>query len=425
MKYCIITYGCQMNISDSERIASFLEKNGHHSEPDPIRADLVIINTCSVRQSAIDRVWGQLNKLSGLKNRTMKIALTGCLLPEDKKKLKEKFDLFFEIKDLPELPSMINNLFKRDNSSNKRYWDNYLQIPAKNQSPFSALIPIMTGCNNFCSYCVVPYTRGCEISRPVEDIISEIKGLIKKGYKEIWLLGQNVNSYSYIPFAELLKKINDIPGEFWIRFTSSHPKDFTDELIKAIKNCDKVTEYLNLPVQAGDDIVLKKMNRPYDIKKYMEIIKKIESEIPGICLSTDVIVGFPGETKKQFQNTVALFKDIKYDMAYISQYSPRPGTLAKKLKDDVDLKEKKERWMILTETLKKTALKKNRKYLGKTVDILVEKESKGYLLGKSKTYKTVKFKGSKTIVGRFVKVKITQSLEWGLQGSLVGDAKKI
>lgn len=414
-----------MNISDSERIASFLEKNGHHSEPNPIRADLVIINTCSVRQSAIDRVWGQLNKLSGLKNRTMKIALTGCLLPEDKKKLKEKFDLFFAIKDLPELPFMINKLFNRDDSSDKRYWDNYLQIPAKNQSPFFALIPIMTGCNNFCSYCVVPYTRGCEISRPVEDIISEVRGLIKKGYKEIWLLGQNVNSYSYIPFAELLKKINDIPGEFWIRFTSSHPKDFTDELIKAIKNCDKVTEYLNLPVQAGDDIVLKKMNRPYDIKKYREIIKKIELEIPGICLSTDVIVGFPGETKKQFQNTVSLFKDIKYDMAYISQYSPRPGTPARKLKDDVDLKEKKSRWKVLTEILKKTALKKNRKYLGKTVDVLVDKESKGYLLGKSRTYKTVKFKGSKKIVGKFVKVKITQSLEWGLQGSLIGDAKKI
>ncbi len=350
MKYWIITFGCQMNKADSEKIATVLENKGYKAASKINEADLIVVNMCSVRQSAVDRVYGLLPKFKKFKiqNSKFKILLTGCILKKDRKKFAKVFDEIVDIKDL------IKN------------------IKPKYSNNFSALIPIMTGCNNFCAYCVVPYTRGKEISRTSKEIICEIKKLVKNGYKEIWLLGQNVNSYGIdrkstqistqintdISFPKLLRMINDIPGKFWIRFTSSHPKDFSDDLIKAMAECKKVAKYLNLPVQSGDDKILKKMNRPYTVKQYKNLVKKIRKKIPDINLSTDVIVGFPGETKKQFENTVKLFKEIKYDIAYISKYSPRPGTSAAKLKDNVSPKEKKLREKILEKTLKQKSQKK-------------------------------------------------------------------
>lgn len=393
MKYHLITFGCQMNKSDSERIANVLESKKYEPASKIDEADLIVVNMCSVRQSAVDRVYGLLPKIKNLPvgRRTI---LTGCILKKDRRKLSKEFDEVVEIK----------NLIK--------------DIKPKYSNKFSALVPIMRGCNNFCAYCVVPYTRGKEVSRPAEEIICEIKKLIKQGCKEIWLLGQNVNSYSDISFLQLLRKINDIPGKFWIRFTSSHPKDFSEELIKTMKDCKKVTPYLNLPVQTGDDEILKKMNRPYSITRYKNIIKKVRKEIPNICLSTDVIVGFPGETKKQFENTVKLFRKIKYDMAYINKYSLRAGTAAAKLKDNVPAKEKKRREKTLNEILKQTALANNKKYTGKTIEVLPTNYKDKFLFGKSFHYKTVKFKGQKNLIGKFAKIKITDALTWGLKGKL-------
>ena len=416
-KYLIITYGCQQNKSDSERIASILENTSYRQASSMNEADLIIVNACSVRQSAIDRIWGQTQKFAKLKmkNKKLKTILTCCLLQKDRSKFAKRFNLILGINDLPKLPQIL----KKDKATAPS--SHYLAIKPIYSSNFAANIPIMTGCDNFCTFCVVPYARGREISRSTDEILCEVKNIVKRGYKEIWLLGQNVNSYKYgkINFPKLLKMTRNIPGDFWIRFTSSHPKDFSEELINVIANCKKITEYLNLPVQSGDDEILKKMNRPYTIKQYKGLIKKIRAKIPGITLSTDVIVGFPGETKRQFQNTVKLFKEIRYDMAYISQFSPRPGTAADKFKDDVSHQEKERRWKTLTNILRETALEKNKQHVGKTIEVLPDDYKDGFLAGKSRNYKTVKFKGSKNLIGKFVKVEILEALPWSLKGKLI------
>ena len=319
MQYHIITYGCQMNRSNSERIAATLENRGYKPAVNEKQADLIVINMCSVRQSAVDRAHGRIKSLKG-----KKVVLTGCILEKDKEKLKNKVKII-----------NFKELFK---------------IKLKHKH-CQGLVPVMKGCNNFCSFCVVPYTRGREYYRKKQEIIDETRSLVKKGCKEITLLGQNINSYP--GFAQLLKEINDIPGNFKITFLTNNVKDFSNEIIEVMANAEKIVKYLNLPIQSGDNKILKRMNRPYTVKQYKNLIKKIRKKIPGIKLSTDIIVGFPGETKKQFQNTVKLFKEIKFNMAYISKYSPRPGTVAFKMKDDVPLEEKKEREKILREILKK------------------------------------------------------------------------
>lgn len=325
LKYHIITYGCQMNKSDSERMAANLKSRGYQSTPDIKEADLIVVNMCSVRQSAVDRVFGLAPKLQKLKakNSELKTILTGCLLQKDRRKFKHYFD---EIK------------------------------PMEQKSCPSTFIPISNGCNNFCSYCVVPFTRGRLACREPKDILKEVKESLKSGGKEIWLLGQNVNDYqsptqASINFAKLLKMVNDIPGDFQIRFMSPNPADFSDELIETIAKCEKVAKFVNLPVQSGDNQILKKMRRNYTVKQYKDLVKKIRQKMPEINLTTDVIVGFPGETKKQFQNTTKLFKEIKFNLAYIAKYSPRPGTYAFKLKDDISLEEKKRREKCLRKLL--------------------------------------------------------------------------
>jgi len=415
MRYFIITFGCQMNKSDSERIASVLESAGYKLASKINEANLIVVNMCSVRKSAVDRAYGVLPRLrQGFDGQAKpKTILTGCILKKDRKKFTERFDFVLDIKNLSKWPEILGS-----NPSAKT--DNYLKIEPKYSNNFSAFVPIMTGCNNFCAYCVVPYVRGSEVSRPAEEIICEVENLIKRGYKEIWLLGQNVNSYNSIPFSQLLKKINDIPGEFWIRFTSSHPKDFSDELIEVMAGCKKVTEYLNLPVQSGDNEILKRMNRPYTIEYYKNLVKKIRERIPDIALSTDIIVGFPGETEKQFENTIKLFKEIKFDMAYIFKYSPRPGTAASKMEDTVPQKERNIREKILTEILKETALGNNKKYINKEIEVLVEnKKSPNSWLGKTRTHKNVQFESKKKLLGQFVKIKITNALPWGLKGEIL------
>ncbi len=437
--YHLITYGCQMNKSDSERIAAVLEKIGYSPTSKKEEADLIIINVCSVRQSAVDRIYGKISQISQLKtqNHNLKpiIILTGCILPKDKKRLKEKVDFILEIKDLNKWPEIISKP-KSQKPKRQLKTKNYLEIKP-NYSTFPiAYVPIMTGCDNFCTYCVVPYTRGREISRPVEEIICEVKELIKRGYKMIILLGQNVNSYQekfksqkskIIKFPELLKIVNDLPGNFWLTFITSHPKDLSDELIEAMANCKKVMSYLHLPVQSGDNQILKKMNRHYTISHYKKLIRAIRarfvkiSKLP-ICISTDIIVGFPSETKKQFENTAKLMKEIKFDMAYIAKYSPRPGTIAEKLKDNVPQKEKERRWKVLTKILKKTALENNKKYLNQVIEVLITENKGDYLLGQSKSFKNVKINHDlkqKSRIGDIIKVIITKAISWGLEGKLI------
>ena len=306
-----------MNKSDSERIAYLLEKKGYKPAPNEKKADLIVINMCSVRQVAVDRAFGRITSL-----KDKKIILTGCVLKQDRERLKNKV----EVVDF-------NDLF------NSR---------AKNKYP-QGFIPIMEGCDNFCTYCVVPFTRGRERYRKEKEIVKEAKGLVKKGIKEITLLGQNIASYPGFP--RLLKNLDKIKGISHISFLTSHPKDFSDELIIVIKNSKKIKKYIHLPVQSGNNEILRKMNRRYTKEKYLELIEKIRKEIPNIEISTDVIVGFPGETKKKFGDTVRLFKKAKFDNAYISCYSPRPGTAASRMKDNVPLKEKEKRAEILRNLL--------------------------------------------------------------------------
>ena len=354
MKYFIKTFGCQMNESDSERIAAFLEGQGYKRSASMEVADLIVVNACSVRQTAIDRIFGLKPKILKLKfqNPNFKSILTGCVLKSDKKRFEEFFDKVVNINNF-----FLSPIF-RDREKEGR---NYFSIKPKYKFPDSVFVPIMTGCNNFCSYCVVPYTRGREISRPVKEIIDEVKNLIKKGYKEITLLGQNVNSYKpqnsmtndQTSFPKLLKLINKIPGDFTIKFLTSHPKDMSDELIDVIANCKKIFKEVHLPVQSGDDEILRKMNRGYTVKQYLTLIEKIKHKIPDVKITTDVIVGFPGETKKQFENTVNLFQKVRFDLAYVNKYSTRAGTLAARFKDNVPLKEKKRRWKILNDLVNK------------------------------------------------------------------------
>jgi tRNA-2-methylthio-N6-dimethylallyladenosine synthase len=416
-----------MNISDSERIATTLEENGYTKTQTVKKADLVVVVMCSVRQSAVDRVFGKVNNLKTIKkeNPKLKTLLTGCILKSDYKKFEQYFDYIIPIKLLNEWNELLKENcyhYLPDQRSEYFYQKNkadYLQKKPNYSNSFSALVPISTGCDNFCTYCVVPYTRGPLVNRNYKDILKEVESLIKKEIKEIWLLGQNVNSYKSknVNFPRLLRMINNIKGDFWIRFTSSHPKDFSEDLIKAIKECEKVTEYLNLPVQSGNNEILKKMNRPYNVKQYKEMIKKVRKEIPDICISTDIIVGFPGETEKQFQNTVNLFKEIEFDMAYISQYSHREKPI--KIKDDISSKEKKERKKILTEILKETALKNNKKHIKRREKILISQNKNNSLIGKDRFYKTVKIEGGFNSVGNFINVEITDAMHWGLKGKII------
>lgn len=338
MKYWIITFGCQMNKSDSERIAAVLEKEGKQPSSKMDEADLIVVNMCSVRQSAVDRVYGLYPKFKKLREKRavggrpkLQTILTGCVLKKDRKNFRSIFD----------------KIINKDNGG-------LFLVKPKRSDNFRAFIPISNGCNNSCAYCVVPFTRGPLVCRNHQEILEESKNAVEEKTKEIWLLGQNVNDYqspanSSINFPKLLKMVSGIPGNFQIRFMSPNPKNFSDELIEVMAKSEKVAEYLNLPVQSGDNKILKKMNRPYTVRYYKNLVKKIREKIPNINLSTDVIVGFPGETKNQFENTLKLFKEIKFNMAYISKYSPRPGTAALKLKDNVPQKEKKKREKILRE----------------------------------------------------------------------------
>jgi len=414
-QYYIWVLGCQMNSSDAQRIDSVLADLGFKKTDSDATADVIVVVACSVRQAGINRIYSKTHQWQERRQKgDLYMILTGCVLGDDAKKLKEKFDLILPVNEIGKLPQKLANLSPLD-------VDSYFHIKASHGSKFQAYVPIMTGCDNYCSYCVVPYVRGREQSRPVHEIVAECRDLIDDGYKEVTLLGQNVNSYSSdgYDFPTLLSKIDDLTGDYWLRFVTSHPKDLSNELIKVMASGNHIMPYLHLPVQSGDEDILRAMNRGYSLKNYVKLVKKLRQAIPEIMLSTDVIVGFPGESKEQFQNTVKLFEEVKFDVAYISQYSERSGTAAARLEDDVVKAEKKRRKNELNEALRKTALGHNKKLVGQTVKVLVEGHKKDNCLGKTAGFKIVKFAGGKDLVGQFVQIKIEKAGAWGLLGCLV------
>ncbi|MFZ5364485.1 MAG: tRNA (N6-isopentenyl adenosine(37)-C2)-methylthiotransferase MiaB [Patescibacteria group bacterium] len=421
-KYLIIAHGCQMNKSDSERVAAILEKIGYKPAKNEVQADLVVLLACSVRQAAVDRLYGRARELNKIKknNPAFKTILTGCILPKDKKKFIGKFDLVLDLKQVIDLEKFKNYC--------QSWHEHYFKIEPRYSIKYSVFVPIMTGCNNFCSYCAVPYVRGREVSRDVADVLIEVKNLAKNGCLEIVLLGQNVNAYRPAdiknfskknpykhPFAALLWEVNRIPGIERIFFTAPHPRDMTNDVIDAL-TLPKMVNYLHLPLQAGDDRILKKMNRSYTAADYLKLVKKIRKKKPDIALGTDIIVGFPGETKRAFQNTIDFYKKADFDIAYLAMYSPRQGTAAAKIKDDVPRAEKKRRWQTLQDLMEKIVFRKNQEYVGKVVSVLINEFKNGKCIGNSREMKIVRFPGKKNMVGKIFEVKVNKAYEWILEG---------
>jgi len=414
-----------MNTLDAEKMDALLHKMGFEPTHNESEADLINVFACSVRQSAINRVDGRLKKWSKIrKQRPLTTLLTGCVLPKDKKGLGKKFDILIDTHKLHTLPQILK---KRMQDIEDIFPESdYFKLPTKHKSTFQAFVTIQEGCDKFCRYCAVPYTRGREISRPASQIVDEVNDLVKKGYKEITLLGQTVNSYknpekgTIKTFTDLIKTLAHIEGNFWIRFISPYPTDFSDELIEVMATEKKICPHLHMPVQAGSNDMLKKMLRKYTREEYLDLIKRIRKKLPNAAITTDIIVGFCEETEENFKDTLDLYEKVKFDMTYTAQYSKRPGTQATKLfKDNIPQKEKKKRELELNESVKKYALINNKKLLKKTVPVLVESMKKGLLFGKTDTNKPILVKGgSKNLIGEFVTVEVEKALPWSLEGTL-------
>lgn len=436
-KYTIVTYGCQMNEHDSEKISWILENLGYEWTENKEDSDFIVYNTCLVRENAELKVYGQLGALKDLKrkNPDLILAVCGCMMQreEARRVILDKYrhvDIIFGTNNIHKLPLLIDR-HKQTNETvvdiveDTRDIDD--NIEANRKYGFKAFVNIMYGCNNFCTYCIVPYTRGRERSREPESIIKEIEKLAEEGYKEIMLLGQNVNSYGKTlnieyTFADLLRDINKIQGIKRIRFMTSHPKDLSDELIYAMASLDKVCEQLHLPVQSGSNRILEAMNRKYTREDYLLLIEKIKKAIPDISISTDIIVGFPGETEEDFLDTLDLVKKARFDSAFTFLYSIREGTKAAQMENQVPDDIKHERFQRLLDTIYPIFYEENLKYLNKTVEVLVEEVSKNndeVLSGRTRTGKLVHFKGSKDLIGKFVNVKITTPKTFTLEGHLI------
>jgi len=432
--YHILTYGCQMNEHDSEKISGMLTSIGYEETDDEKSADLVIFNTCLIRENAELKVFGKLGEVKGLKRNKpdMLVAVCGCMMQkqEIREKLLKKFsfvDIIFGTNTIHELPLLIYNV-----EINKRksmgIVDNtesiYENMPKQRKFKYKALVNITYGCNNFCTYCVVPYVRGREKSREPDEIIDEIKTLAEDGCKEVTLLGQNVNSYGSnldkrVTFAELLYEINKIEGIERIRFMTSHPKDLTDDLIKAIKECDKVCNHVHLPVQSGSNDVLKRMNRKYTREHYLNLVEILKKAVPDIAITTDIIVGFPGETEEDFLDTIDIVKKVEYDSAFTFLYSIREGTKAAKMENQVPDNVKHERFERLLEVLYPIILDKNKQCIGKAFPVLVESFENGKLTGRTEHFRLVHFNGSKDLIGKIVNVKITNVKTFHTEGEIV------
>ncbi len=440
MKYHVITLGCQMNLSDSERVTAVLDDAGYEWTDNEEKAGLIGILACSVRQKAIDKVYSRIHKWNSWKNKKNLVTfISGCILPSDHEKFLKLFDITFQMKDLPKLPQLISQYgvstpthlkigIDPHNTNINAFWD----VKPSYGSNFEAFVPIQNGCDKFCTFCAVPYTRGREVSRPSKEIVQEIEGLVNTGFKSITLLGQNVNSYGLdkkgeeISFPELLKEIgelgNKLQKEFWVYFTSPHPRDMTDGVIEVIAQYTVLAKQIHLPIQSGDEKVLVKMNRKHHVEKYRSIVKTIRRLTPQATLFTDIIVGFTGETDEQFENTRLVMEEFKYNMAYIAMYSPRPGATSHRWADDVSQEVKKSRLHILTEELKKHNRVYNSKMIGKNVRVLVRAADRkeGFLTGLTEGKLIVRFLSEdQSLIGQFVDVKVTSSHDFSMEGELV------
>ena len=401
-----------MNKAESERLGSLFNSRGYLPVDEAQKADLILLNGCVVRRSAEDKILNKIHSLKSLKKERPKleIAVTGCLVGEE------------EIEGLKRTFPFVDYFFGAGESP---YWLGQEAQPRlpKGTTP-SALVPIIQGCNNFCTYCIVPYRRGRETSRPTEEIVSEVRELVNKGAREVVLLGQNVDSYGHdltppCELADLLEKLNGIEDLYRIRFLTNHPKDLSPRLIDAIAGLDKVCEQLSLPVQAGDDAVLKTMGRGYTAARYKKLVATIREKVPAIALSTDVIVGFPGESEQQFQASYELLKELRFDKVHCAVYSPRKGTAAAEYKDDVAPTEKKRRLYMVEELEKKIATEINTALRGKKMEVLIEGKKKGKWQGRSRSDKLVFVASETNLQGKLVTVEITETSPWSLKGQVL------
>ena len=432
--YNILTMGCQLNENDSEKLAGMLEEMGYIETSDVENANLYLINTCCVRENAEEKLFGKLGELKNLKKKNNAIiAIGGCMMQEKhiQEKLRNSYpyvDIIFGTHTLHKLPEdmyKILNFPKKIEDILDIDGEIYEGIPIKRNSNKTASVTIMYGCNNFCSYCIVPYVRGRERSRTPENILKEIQELADEGYKEITLLGQNVNSYKgreNYGFAELLRDVQKIDGIEIIKFISPHPKDFTDDVIRAIKDCNKISRLIHLPLQSGSTEVLKKMNRKYSKEQFLELVDKIKKEIPNVLFSTDIIVGFPGETEEDFQDTLDVVTKVNFEQIFMFIYSRRVGTPGDKMENQIPEEIKHERFDRLKELFEKQVEENNKKYIGKTEKILVEglsKTNEDMLTGRTNSNKVVVFEGSKDLIGKVIDVQIISEHKWYLKGKII------
>ena len=431
------TYGCQQNEADSEKLRGYLALMGYGFTQDEFQADVIVVNTCAVREHAEMRVLGNVGALNHSKKARpgQIIAVCGCMVQQDHmaQKLKQSYpvvDLVFgphELWRFPELLLQVMTKHKRVFATEKNDGVVAEGIPNKRDSGVKAWLSIMYGCNNFCSYCVVPYVRGRERSRRPEDVVAEARELVAAGYKEITLLGQNVNSYGKdlgldVDFSDLIRMINDIPGDFLIRFMTSHPKDATEKLFKTMAECEKCAHQLHLPVQAGNDRILKVMNRGYTSEKYLAQVALARKYMPDLVLTTDIIVGFPNESEEEFEDTIKLVEQVRYDAMFTFIYSKRVGTPAASMPDPYTREDKQRHFDRLTEVANRISGEKHREYEGRTLRVLVDGETgrdEYNLSSRTNGGRLVHLKGDKALIGRFVDVKITASNTWALYGEVV------
>lgn len=430
----ITTFGCQMNEHDSEVIDGLLTERGFSSVKERKDASIVIINTCSVRDNADKRFFGTLGQLKKRKESdpSFIVCVCGCMMQQQRvvDTIKAKYpwvDVIFGTNSIHHIPELIEKV-AIEKEKVVDIIENTEEVveglPAKRLFDHKALVNIMFGCNNFCTYCIVPYTRGREKSRAPEAIVAEVKGLVADGVKEIMLLGQNVNSYdgNGTSFAELLKMLNDVDGLERIRFMTSNPKDLSDELIEAFAVCDKLCRNLHLPIQSGSNRVLKRMNRKYTREDYLKLIEKLRKTVPDITLSTDIIVGFPGETNEDFEETLSIVKEVEYDSAFTFIYSIRKGTPAEKFEDQIEESEKHRRFDLLVSAVNEISEKKNKAYQDRVEKVLVDgvsKNDKSTLTGRTDGFKLVNFAGKKELIGSLVDVKITDAKTFSLFGEVI------
>lgn len=434
-KFVTLTYGCQMNESDSERLAGQLRLLGYEEGTDLETAAVIVINTCCVRESAEKKIYGKIGELKRLKaaNPNLIIAVVGCMAQKDRDKLFKKaahIDLVMGTYNLHELGRQVAKI-EKNRDRVLAVWEQAEQqgadVPAVRKNKISAWVPIMYGCNNFCTYCIVPYVRGRERSRPAAAIAEEIAGLGGQGFKEITLLGQNVNSYGkdeagFPDFAGLLAAVDRIASIERIRYMTSHPRDMNDRVIEAVRDGRKICEHFHLPIQSGSDAILQKMNRGYTAADYIRLVEKIRRAVPGASLTTDLIVGFPGETEENFAQTLELMRTVRFDAAYTFLYSQRSGTPAAAMPDQVPPAVKKERLARLMAVQNETSLALNKKLEGQTLEVLAEGDSKNdanKMMGRTRTNKIVLWnKTGREAVGELVDIKITAAQTWVLKGEL-------